>query len=68
VLCSNLPGHQKQMGDKATYFDPINPLDIAEKMSAAISKHSAYTDSTNYGKILNDHFIKLLPFRRTFGH
>ena len=68
VLCSNLPGHQKQMGNKATYFDPINPSDIAEKMSGTILRHTAYEDTTKYGQVLNDHFIKLLPFRRTFGH
>ena len=68
VLCSNLPGHQRQMGDKATYFNPIDPSDIAEKMCGTILRHTSYEDTTNYGQILNDHFIKLLPFRRTFGH
>jgi hypothetical protein len=56
------------MGSKATYFDPINPSDIAEKMSGTILRHTAYEDTTKYGQILNDHFTKLLPFRRTFGH
>ena len=68
VLCSNLSGHQRQMGDKATYFNPIDPSDIAEKMCGTILRHTSYEDTTNYGQILNDHFIKLLPFRRTFGH
>lgn len=68
VLCSNLSGHQKQMGAKAIFFDPLNPADIAEKMSGTILRHSPYRDETNYGKILNDHFINLLPLRRTFGH
>jgi glycosyltransferase involved in cell wall biosynthesis len=68
VLCSNLQGHQKQMGDKAIYFDPLNPSDIADKMSGTILRHPAYKDETDYGKILNDHFKKLLPLRRTFGH
>ncbi|MFM1999350.1 MAG: hypothetical protein RL204_1297 [Bacteroidota bacterium] len=67
VLCSNLKGHIQQMGNKAIYFDPIDPADIANKMSSAIPRHKPYQDETDYGKILNENFLKLIPLRRTFG-
>lgn len=68
VLCSNLKGHMQQMKNKATYFDPIDYKDIANKMGSAIPKHEPYQDPTEYGKLLNENFLKLIPLRRTFGH
>jgi len=32
VFISNLQGHIDQLGDRATYFNPLNPEDLAEKI------------------------------------
>lgn len=68
VLCSNLEGHIEQMQNNATYFNPFDHDDIAQKMEEAISAEQknivAYTSDT--ASIINKHFQSLYNIRKTF--
>ena len=70
VLCSNLIGHQEQMGNKAIYFDANNTNDIAIKMTYVINVEDKATimDETAIGKIINQHCLSLYTIRKSFGY
>ncbi len=71
VLCSDIKGHKAQMGDKAIYFDPCNFNELAEKMNTLIENPVSINTKIQLPDVmglLNQHFISLIPLRKTFGY
>jgi glycosyltransferase involved in cell wall biosynthesis len=68
VITSNLQGHREQLGDYAEYFDPLDPIDILDKMLNFKVKNLSLNFENNTGKILGDHFKKINQYRITFGN
>lgn len=73
VLCSNLEGHQEQLGNYGRYFDALDDTDIANKLELTYLDHT-----TTIGKdpldeyketiiLLKAMFEKAKNIRRTWG-
>jgi glycosyltransferase involved in cell wall biosynthesis len=73
VVCSNLDGHREQMQERAIYFDPCNPKDIAESIKKVqldqvrTQDKRELFDINSIGKKLNNHFLEIAPIRKSFG-
>jgi glycosyltransferase involved in cell wall biosynthesis len=69
VVCSNLPGHIEQLGNKAAYFDPTDYIDIYNKLDSELcstKKDVEVLFETPTCIILNDHLLKIKRFRSIF--
>jgi glycosyltransferase involved in cell wall biosynthesis len=68
VICSNLVGHMKLMGENALYFNPLDPDDISNKMiKIKTLEISTSIELQNFGEKLENIFLQIIPFRMTFG-
>jgi glycosyltransferase involved in cell wall biosynthesis len=61
VLASNIPSLTEVCGEAATYFDPLNPQDIADKISATLDSKRIINKSIENG--LNR--IKLFQWKQS---
>ena len=75
VACSNLPGHREELGDYAYYFDPSDPLDIADNIIRMIEEDSNITDKSYVSQFnihnsltaIDKHFLSLKHIRCCWG-
>jgi glycosyltransferase involved in cell wall biosynthesis len=70
VICSDFEGHRSLANKNALYFDPLNPEDIFSKMLEIKDLKKTdfqYSKNEYIGEHLEQIFLKILPFRKTFG-
>lgn len=73
ILCSDLEGHQEQVGDYASYFDPKNHQEIAQKMLDVFSeectnKRKSPRKAQKVASLIEQHLLDLVSVRKIFGY
>lgn len=74
VICSDLPGHREMLGERAMYFAPHQPEALLACMQQTlVSEPGRLPHSNPVFNItqalqqMEQHFLDLLPLRKTFG-
>ena len=49
-IVSNIQGHLDQLGENALFFDPLNPISLADKIISLLDNPSIRTNLSNKGK------------------
>lgn len=73
IICSSLTGHKELLGDYATYFDPKDYQELANKLIDHIVKFKEEKmnrrrkkDIGNPVNLINEHLLSLVPIRKAF--
>lgn len=67
LILSDIPVHREQTKNRALYFDPRKPDELAEKIIIALNKNKHDFDGRDMSKILSDNLDMRLDVARRFA-